>query len=78
MKQKISTNMSCIFFRLYYHSTNPLQGDILPPPPHFQTGKEKDHAGLRQASYEIFSANWHQIRNILPFETIMFYIDVVD
>ena len=68
------------FFRLYYHhyTTNPLQGDILRPPPHFQKGKEKIMQLQRQAPSVIFSGNWHQIRSIMPFETIMFYMDVVD
>ena len=67
-------NKYVTFFRIYYHSINPLQGDILRPPPHFQKGKEKDHAETgfiwdffcKLASNQRYTAFW------------MFYMDVVD
>ena len=72
IQTKIFNKYVMYFFRLYYHSTNPLQGDFYSPLP--MSRKEKKKIMQRQAS----SANWHRIRNILPFETIMFYMDVVD
>ena len=43
------------------------------PPPHFQKGKEKDRLHLR-----FFLQIGIKSEIILPFETIMFYMDVVD
>ena len=65
IQTKIFNKYVMYFFRLYYHSTNPLQGDFYSPLP--MSRKEKKKIMQRQASSEIFSANWHQIRNNTAF-----------